>query len=219
MSFTWKLGISYQRQTFIPYKRGLYRVCGIVVFSAGFVFLFVIITTTLGVRRHLEPIDVSRAAQMLEIGSSQRHVADVFDVSQSVLARLWSRYQKLGVAQDVKCMAVSSVKYLQKSGHWAFEIATALLQGSVVSSKLPLDVEYWTRQFVIDRMQDLLQLVPYWHHNTGYRNFNMQKNTFNGEWMIADEFYSQTKAGFTCHNVIDVLECGNVEERGLLCTV
>ena len=36
---------------------------------------------------------------MLEIGSSQRNVAEHLDVSQSVVSRMWNRYQTNGNAQ------------------------------------------------------------------------------------------------------------------------
>ena len=54
------------------------------------------IVTSYGVRRFLEEVEVSQAVALLESGYTQRIVAGNFDVSRSVVARLWRRYQKMG---------------------------------------------------------------------------------------------------------------------------
>ena len=48
------------------------------------------------VRRHLDPTEVARAVQLLEDGERVRVVARRFDVSPSVVSRLWTRYQETG---------------------------------------------------------------------------------------------------------------------------
>lgn len=58
--------------------------------------LYVLIYTCDCVRRHLNPPEVARAVQMIQDGHSQRNVARTLDVSQSVIARLWARYQETG---------------------------------------------------------------------------------------------------------------------------
>jgi transposase len=53
-----------------------------------------LLATAHDVRSRLATIDVARAVQMIENGCTQREVATVLDVSFSVVARLWSRYQE-----------------------------------------------------------------------------------------------------------------------------
>ena len=48
------------------------------------------------VRRCLTLEEMNRGVGMLEVGASQRHVARQLGVSQSVVARMWSRYQMHG---------------------------------------------------------------------------------------------------------------------------
>ena len=43
--------------------------------------------------RQLTTEEVARAMSMLECGSSQHRVANVFGVSQSVISRAWNRFQ------------------------------------------------------------------------------------------------------------------------------
>ena len=52
--------------------------------------------TSYGVRRFLEEVEVAKAVVLLESGYTQRIVAERFDVSRSVVARLWRRYQETG---------------------------------------------------------------------------------------------------------------------------
>lgn len=47
-------------------------------------------------RRHLNTADMNRPIGMLEPGRSQRQVANVFGVSQSVISRMLNRYQTFG---------------------------------------------------------------------------------------------------------------------------
>ena len=47
-------------------------------------------------RRHLEATDVARAVQLLEDGVRQVEVARRFGITQSVVSRLWQRYQQTG---------------------------------------------------------------------------------------------------------------------------
>ena len=49
-------------------------------------------------RRRLTTEELARAMGMLEHGSSQRRVANVFGVSQSVISRAWNRFQTSGSA-------------------------------------------------------------------------------------------------------------------------
>ena len=58
--------------------------------------LFAIVTATIAVRQHSGPTDVARALEMLEMGFTQRQVTDVLGVPQSVVARLWFRFQETG---------------------------------------------------------------------------------------------------------------------------
>lgn len=51
-------------------------------------------------RRHLEATDVARAIQLLEDGVRQVEVARRFAVSQSVVSRMWERYQQTGLYHD-----------------------------------------------------------------------------------------------------------------------
>ena len=48
------------------------------------------------VRRRLSDAEMNRGIGMLEAGSNQREVACILGVSQSVIGRLWQRYQTHG---------------------------------------------------------------------------------------------------------------------------
>ena len=50
-------------------------------------------------RRRLTSDELHVGIGMLEAGSSQRNVAEHLDVSQSVVSRMWNRYQTNGNAQ------------------------------------------------------------------------------------------------------------------------
>ena len=52
------------------------------------------------VRRHLDATDVARAIQLLEDGVRQVEVARRFAVSQSVVSRLYRRFQQTGLYHD-----------------------------------------------------------------------------------------------------------------------
>ena len=54
------------------------------------------IVTSYGVRQFLEEVEVTQAVALLESGYTQRIVAERFDVSRGVVARLWRRYQETG---------------------------------------------------------------------------------------------------------------------------
>ena len=60
------------------------------------------IVTSYGVRRFLEEVEVAQAVAFLESGYTQRIIAERFDVSRSVVARLWRRYQETGDLLDEK---------------------------------------------------------------------------------------------------------------------
>ena len=47
--------------------------------------------TSYGVMRFLEEVEVAQTVALLESGYAQRIVAERFDVSRSVVARLWRR--------------------------------------------------------------------------------------------------------------------------------
>ena len=53
------------------------------------------IVTSYGVRRFLEEVEVAQAVALLQSGYTQRMVAEHFDISRSVIARLWRRYQEM----------------------------------------------------------------------------------------------------------------------------
>jgi transposase len=48
------------------------------------------------VRRRLIEDEMNRGIGMLEAGRSQRHVAHVLGVSQSVVSRMWNQFQMTG---------------------------------------------------------------------------------------------------------------------------
>ena len=50
--------------------------------------------TSYGVTLFLEEVDVAQAVALLRSGYTQRIVAECFDVSRSVVARLWRCYQE-----------------------------------------------------------------------------------------------------------------------------
>ena len=52
------------------------------------------IVTSYGVRRFLDEVEVAQAVVLLESGYTQRIVDERFDVSRSVVARLWRRNQE-----------------------------------------------------------------------------------------------------------------------------
>ena len=47
-------------------------------------------------RRHLSQDEMTRGIRMLHSGLSQRHVANVLGVSQSVVSRMWNRFITIG---------------------------------------------------------------------------------------------------------------------------
>ena len=47
-------------------------------------------------RRHLSQDEMNRAIGMFHSGLSQRHVANVLGVSQSVVSRMWNRFITIG---------------------------------------------------------------------------------------------------------------------------
>ena len=47
-------------------------------------------------RRHLSQDEMNRGIEMLHSGLSQRHVANVLGVSQSVVSRMWNRFITTG---------------------------------------------------------------------------------------------------------------------------
>jgi transposase len=48
------------------------------------------------VRRRLSEDEINRGIGMLEADRSHRHVAHVLEVSQSVVSRMWNRFQMTG---------------------------------------------------------------------------------------------------------------------------
>jgi len=48
------------------------------------------------VRRRLSEYDMNRGIEMMEAGRSQRHVAHLLGVPQSVVSRMWNRSQTTG---------------------------------------------------------------------------------------------------------------------------
>lgn len=68
-------------------------------YSTTFFVIFVhvmCVSVLLGVRRHLTEPEVAQVIQMLEDGFSQRDVAAAYGISQSVVSRLWNRFQITG---------------------------------------------------------------------------------------------------------------------------
>ena len=51
-------------------------------------------------RRHLQANERNQAIGMLEAGDTQRHVAILFGVSQSVISRLWTRFHGTGTVNE-----------------------------------------------------------------------------------------------------------------------
>ena len=60
-------------------------------------FVICLLGPSTGVRRQLTEAEVARAVQFLEFGKTQRAVAVHFDVSGSVINRLWRRFQEDGL--------------------------------------------------------------------------------------------------------------------------
>ena len=54
------------------------------------------------VRRRFSEDEMSRGIGMLKAGRSQRHVAHVLRVSQSVVSRMWNRFQTTGTVLQSK---------------------------------------------------------------------------------------------------------------------
>ena len=66
------------------------------MFAAWIVTAGCLLMVAGAVRRHLDPTKVARALQLLEDGERVRVVARRFDVSRSVVSRLWTLYQETG---------------------------------------------------------------------------------------------------------------------------
>ena len=68
-------------------------------------------------RRHLSQDEMNRGIGMLHSGLSQRHVANVFGVSQSVVSRMWNRF-----------ITTVNVRYLHAGGGGGEERSTSEVQ-------------------------------------------------------------------------------------------
>ena len=62
-------------------------------------------------RRHLSQDDMNRGIGMLHSGLSQRHVANVLGVSQSVVSRMWNRFIMTG---NVRHLHAGGVRMLNQ---------------------------------------------------------------------------------------------------------
>ena len=63
-------------------------------------FFACLLTLSTAVRHYFGETEVTRALQMLEDGMSQRRFAKRFGVSQSVILRLWTRFQETDTHKD-----------------------------------------------------------------------------------------------------------------------
>ena len=64
-------------------------------------------------RRHLSQDEMNRGIGMLHSGLSQRHVATVLGVSQSVVSRMWNRFITTG---NVRHLHAGGAKTLNQLG-------------------------------------------------------------------------------------------------------
>ena len=85
--------------------------------------LYCVVVITEGVRRYLDATQVARAVQMIEDGVRRSEVARSFDVSRSVVQRLWTRYQETD-------------GYTRRPGQGRNRITTARQDRYVVTSAL-----------------------------------------------------------------------------------
>ena len=65
-------------------------------FSIKIAVFVSLLTLICAVRRHLSEPDTARIVQLLEDGQSQRQVAMRFEISQSVVSRIWTRFRETG---------------------------------------------------------------------------------------------------------------------------
>ena len=68
----------------------------IMSFSIKIAVFVSLLTLICAVRRHLSEPDTARIVQLLEDGQSQRQVAMRFEISQSVVSRIWTRFRETG---------------------------------------------------------------------------------------------------------------------------
>ena len=83
----------------------------------------------LGVPRYLRDVEVTRAIEMLQDGSSRRKVAAAFGVTQSVVSRLWNHFQTTGgharhLVQGRTCC--TTARRIAASGKWLPGAATSM---------------------------------------------------------------------------------------------
>ena len=68
------------------------------------------------IRRHLTGVEAAQAVGMVQSGVVQRTVAAHFNVSQSVISRLWNRFHQTGVVAERPRSGRSSEVNYRSSG-------------------------------------------------------------------------------------------------------
>ena len=72
-------------------------------------------------RRHLSQDEMNRGIGMLHSGLSQRHVANVLGVSQSVVSRMWNRFITTGTVRHLHAGGGENAKPMRfKTDFWWF---------------------------------------------------------------------------------------------------
>ena len=71
-------------------------------------------------RRHLSQDEIKRGIEMLHSGLSQRHVANVLGVSQSVVSRMWNRFITTGNVRHVHAGGRESQPMRFQTDFWWF---------------------------------------------------------------------------------------------------
>ena len=71
-------------------------------------------------RRHLSQDEMNRGIGMLRSGLSQRHVANVLGVSQSVVSRMWNRFITTGNVRHLHAGGENAQPMRFKADFWWF---------------------------------------------------------------------------------------------------
>ena len=168
------------------------------------------IVTSYGVRRFLEGDEVA-----------QRIIAERFDVSRSVVARLWRRYQETGEFTRREGEGRHRLPS-KKEDQYLRNLALRNLQ--YTARRLHIDFQHAIGQRISDQtMRNRLHegnlrarrpaRGPILARQYRARRYNLPRNIRTGNCKTIVQFCSRMKADFTWVHVIDVFESGDDPEN------
>lgn len=173
------------------------------MFAASILIAGCLMTVACAVRRHFDPNEVATAVQLLEDGERARVVVRRFDVSPSLVYRLWTHYQETGQYTRRQGQGRSRMttprqdSYLVMLSH---RKCMSTAQSLEIDFRRLLKFTYATRLLGIDSMRRVCEHV----------------STRTGSCVTGGRYSSQMKAGYLCQLMICVLGCGDARESVIL---